>query len=564
MTGTCNFKKRHTIKAGGRPTHPLDRLEATFDESGDSSDALPFWQGPASVDPDDPKSWWFLFSAQLDRWQEFQGLQRMARGQSTYDYWRNKWEETQKINSWMAAQHRFIPETEDDWQRKWQQNKIYNENRTVVVLGHYRTFNNFVRYQDRSAEPQGFHEYVEAAKERLAAHEFTRSVELDNDLARQDSLMTWIEYLAYEYWWNDLYTGDVKRFASRHERAWQKVVGAGVLEEGETEDVIRTNSCALQDRDNHDKSKRAVAKAVSAVSAAEEAISTPNTSQASAGKLQQKLLEARSTLEAAKEREELLQRRSDLLIDFVHRTRAYSDAKRKAEEQRPLLRWILRQIPLIEMELSMPDVPRKNLMSKEGEKQGKESDETSEVAGSSVHGEQGSINKASKEQLPRRLGASTNLNHPNSVLPPAPVSSPSKLSTARLSTTEESDDTNGRAAKRSKGSRGDTLPVFKPRRSSRIAEREQRLGALASSILRTSTARPDTTEESDGAIARAVKRSRSGCEHPAPAGQPRRSSRIAERRQRLAPCPTLQPKPSKRKRASEPKKTVKKRSRGRA
>ncbi|CAJ2508691.1 Uu.00g137170.m01.CDS01 [Anthostomella pinea] len=55
------------------------------------------------------------------------------------------------------------------------------------------------RYYYRERGCQGFRDYVEAMRRRLAGHDFTQPFELDEDPKKQDRLTTWIEYLGYEY-----------------------------------------------------------------------------------------------------------------------------------------------------------------------------------------------------------------------------------------------------------------------------------------------------------------------------------------------------------------------------
>lgn len=83
-----------------------------------------------------------------------------------------------------------------------------------------------------------FAEYVEAARRRLAKHNFNEAFKLHENPKLQDDRVTWIEYLEFEYWWLDKYTGYVQHFQRQHDDAWKDLVASGVLRDGETEEDL--------------------------------------------------------------------------------------------------------------------------------------------------------------------------------------------------------------------------------------------------------------------------------------------------------------------------------------
>lgn len=85
---------------------------------------------------------------------------------------------------------------------------------------------------------------------------------------------------------------------------------------------------------------------------AQKAISDLRCSNLSHQESLQRLLAAQSKLDAAIKSLESIRKRNDLVSEFHRRTRTYQITKDQAEGRSILLRWILQQIPLIELELN--------------------------------------------------------------------------------------------------------------------------------------------------------------------------------------------------------------------
>jgi hypothetical protein len=350
------------VEAGGRPSHPLSRLDDIIKDPGEYREILSFWQGEFPK-----KDEWRVFSIQLRRWQDFQRLQRYARVQNGYDYWRSEWEDECKRHrlkhgdgpgSQTYLGRGVYEGTEAAWEHRWQHYKKYSDKRTLYVRG-YTPWWVFVQRKGRPIEGQGFPEYAEALKERLTRHGFTRTFQLEEDLARQDKMTTWIEYVGYEYWWYDQFTIS-ERGQQQHDEAWKRLVDSKVLKPGETEENLWGLEAGLRAAGDEEKAEKAVQSAISAVSSAERAASKSQKSRLSAEQLQQRLTTAQSTLEAAMKRHESIKRRNDLISEFCHQTRVFQIAKRDAERHGKLLRWMLQQLPLIEVELDASNVARIN------------------------------------------------------------------------------------------------------------------------------------------------------------------------------------------------------------
>lgn len=79
---------------------------------------------------------------QFSRWQDFRRLQRFARGQSVYDYWRSEWEDGRRchrIDGLKVTCNGREIYTEDDWDFDWQfTKKYYGDERILFVSGQYR------------------------------------------------------------------------------------------------------------------------------------------------------------------------------------------------------------------------------------------------------------------------------------------------------------------------------------------------------------------------------------------------------------------------------------------
>lgn len=177
------------------------------------------------LNPDDLGVFWHP----LERWREFQNWQGDNRGVSATDdenlaAFRN--EKRRHFESTGLGKMTTTPGFDETIEQMWQNAK------------HGRQWK-----QDNFREVRGgsFNEYVEAARRRLADHGFTEAFELLEEPKQQSERVTWIEYLEFEYWWLDRYTGSVQRYQEQHDAAWGKLVQSGVLRDGETEeDLLRS------------------------------------------------------------------------------------------------------------------------------------------------------------------------------------------------------------------------------------------------------------------------------------------------------------------------------------
>jgi hypothetical protein len=210
------------------------------------------------------------------------------------------------------------------------------------------------RKRQRSMREQGrFPAYCQQLQDRLRRHGFERPFQLVEDLERQDKLATWTEFLNYEYRKYDKHVNAAKRLQSRHDEAWEKLVDANVLKPFETEESLWVFGFGLESEET--EAEKAVESATSIVKSAEKDLlkaQSTGLSRRSLSLMEQKLSAARSKLAVTTELLEWIRKRCNLIRGFWHEAKPYRSAKREAEDKSILLRWILQQVPLIELELN--------------------------------------------------------------------------------------------------------------------------------------------------------------------------------------------------------------------
>ena len=232
-------------------------------------------------------------------------------------------------------------------------------------MGRWRDFR---RYQQYTREEGRFTQHCQRVQERLTKHGFERPYQLNADLDRQDRIATWIEFLNYEYQDYDKDMRFVKHHQPQYDKAWKELVGSQVLRPSETEDFICNIDSVFQHASERERAEKAVESAESAVTSAQNAITGPRRSNLSEKEAQRRLAAAQSKLDAAVKALQSIKRRDDLVYKFLKKTKlsqvtndgklkkTYVGTKHDAERRSILLRWILQQIPLIELELSQTKV----------------------------------------------------------------------------------------------------------------------------------------------------------------------------------------------------------------
>lgn len=289
-----------------------------------------------------------LTGDQFDRWQDFRRLQRFARGQSAYDYWRGQWEDARtryRIDGVKCTDRdgRDLY-SEKHWDFYWQKIQTdFGDHVVVYVSGSYCSWFLFVQRGRYIPEQRGFPEYVEALKERLAKHGFTRTFHLDKDPDRQDKLTTWIEYLGYEYWWLDQYT----------DKKAEERLDMNLFWVFETEDYLVADIHIGQLEKAKDNAEKRLESAKVAVMVLRRFLSELGYLQGSSSRLRQRLFNAEAKVERAVKEYNFIEKRYHRLIgDSSHMDRHNVIKNANTTCQSILLQSLVKEVPLIELELN--------------------------------------------------------------------------------------------------------------------------------------------------------------------------------------------------------------------
>ncbi|KAK2801517.1 hypothetical protein FQN50_007733 [Emmonsiellopsis sp. PD_5] len=495
------------LSAGGRPSYPLSVLEDIVENPGEYRDILSFWQTLESSGPDDFR----VFSRQLYRWKDFQRLQKFARGGTLYDNWRGHWEESRKRPNFTDYPRKPTPPDvhEKNWEYWFGRLKEWHKDDEVIMVALYHlTWDSFVG-QNAPGVNGRFALYAKAIKERLTKHGFTRTFQLDEDLARQDRLTTWVEYLAFEYYFYDMFALS-KREQQFIRDEWQKLVDSKVLRPHDTEEFICSIEAGYQEINEEKRAKEAVDFAKSAVTLAQEA--TPNLQNQSGPGLHQ----LQAQLDAAEKEYASVKRRNHLINkEFVKKTKKLRIRREKAEQYAKLVRWILQQFPLIELELkdsnttencsssrAHSDLHGGNRTDRASEKcpTGKRSDtgDNSTISDRKSRNASASQGKSAlkrsrdmtEEEHPSKRTKHSNANRGDPYPRPyIPKDSSTTKNDSKATTTRKTSQPSGRHPTERRGQspafddkKTSTVPSPPLRRSTRIAQREQLLqGAIDSS-----------------------------------------------------------------------------------
>ncbi|KLJ13206.1 hypothetical protein EMPG_11860 [Blastomyces silverae] len=333
------------IKAGGRPSYPLSLLVDIVKDPGEYSEIFSFWQLPHERDN------WTIFVEQLSRWKGFLRVQKFARGESVYDSWRRFWDDSR--DSLNILDDRRIPDDEDEADREsyFDYLKENHGDDEVILAGNSHLGWDAYVGQDTPGTDGRFSTYANAIKERLTIHGFARTIELYEDLTRQDKLTTWAEYLAFEYYWYD-YLAPSKAQQQFIDDAWKKLVESKALSPTDTQESLCSAESASERSNRLEQAEKAVESAKHAVIRAQKATSARRyPHKISAEEPPPDLLKAQQQLNVAEKEYTSIKKRNDHIVEFVRNTKHLRIKKRNADHHGKLVQWVLRQFPLIEREL---------------------------------------------------------------------------------------------------------------------------------------------------------------------------------------------------------------------
>ncbi|KAH7317095.1 hypothetical protein B0I35DRAFT_355028 [Stachybotrys elegans] len=323
------------INDGGRPLYSIDLLEDVLSRPADFDDLLKPWH---LVGSNERRK---AFSSQLERWESFREWQHDNRGIEEdeeryfpeYIDQRRTFFERQGAGKWFAgldsASLRDLWEGELErrsWRRSW------------------------------CKEPDGttFTSYCQSVKRRLSRHGVKRSLSLRKSPRHQDRLMTWLEYLNFEYWWFDRFNEPYEKLKPDNDQAWQKLLGLDLLKSHETEDYCHSVLSAFQ----HDREEEEAVKQVEDLM--EEAREVWDLTHKhpehydTDERIDMKVC-ATERLQTAQKRLHHIRRRNKEVANYVQATRDYHDAKKNVVRHRLLVEWVLGQILVIEAEMKKDD-----------------------------------------------------------------------------------------------------------------------------------------------------------------------------------------------------------------
>ena len=332
------------LKDGGRPVYPISQLERVSQKPEVHCELLqPFWGYPR-----DPRCPWLVFKRQLRRWRDFRKWQIDNRGLEDDD----------------GGFPAYIAKMKTVYAKYRYTEGLAKVDPTYLESGWEddRRVRRWQRHHQREKGCNGFLDYVDAVKRRLARHGFTRPFQLLEDPQQQDALTTWIEYLGFEYWWLDRHQDSVNRLEPDYNERWQQMVVLKVLKPHETKDFIRTTPSSMERGREQDQAW--TMKVAAEAEAKRLRLRTPADLErmcVSEEEHVRVLQAAKAKAAVAHERYESTKRRVDIITSFIRATFDYEDAKRNAACHAALVQWVADQIPLIEAELRRSPMPDSRL-----------------------------------------------------------------------------------------------------------------------------------------------------------------------------------------------------------
>ncbi|KAL3962948.1 hypothetical protein ACCO45_004471 [Purpureocillium lilacinum] len=329
------------VKDGGRPIYQISLIEDVCRNPEEYREMLwPFWDYTRGTQLS-----WLVFQRQQKRWRDFRRWQVDNRGLEDEDGGFPAFVDMMKRLYAKDESTGELARLEAD--PSWLKSEWLHDQRK---RGRQRRW-----HRERGCN--GFSDYVDAVKRRLARHGFTQPFQLQEDPKLQDKLTTWIEYLCFEYWWLDRYTDSIKRLKPDHDRRWQELVDKKIPKPHETQEFIRTTPSSMQRQRDDDQAWKAK-MAAEAEAKRVYFLTQKDSSRLSIPeeKRKQMLLVATKKIVAAKKLYESTKQRNDLVTNFIRETFAYVGAKRDAAGHAALTQWVLEQVALVEAESVQPNM----------------------------------------------------------------------------------------------------------------------------------------------------------------------------------------------------------------
>ncbi|KAM3555457.1 hypothetical protein MY1884_005578 [Beauveria asiatica] len=198
---------------------------------------------------------------------------------------------------------------------------------------------------------QGFHEYIQDVKRRLARHGIPPPYTLDEDPNKQDKLTTWLEYLNYEYWWLDVYARDIKRLGIEREEFWQELVDSELLKPGETKHFICNDESKKGREVEHNRARKAVHRETFNVEIV-KSLTRKDAELSDIPEAERKLMleRAEGALHDANQQLQQARERCHLMSQFACATKMCDFEKDSAACQYIVVKWITSQLSALRTE----------------------------------------------------------------------------------------------------------------------------------------------------------------------------------------------------------------------
>ncbi|KAJ3567270.1 hypothetical protein NPX13_g6827 [Xylaria arbuscula] len=218
--------------------------------------------------------------------------------------------------------------------RHWQvQNRTVSHHSDLDVTTILGTFVTKFRHGSMS---------YEAGLEELFAHyNVTHPYRIHQDPETQDKMTTWLEYVACAYSCHHMLELRVEREKPAYDTAWQFLLEKGVVKASDTRKSAFNREAISQHQRYMDQAWAAVESAKAALLSAQQNEATNREGSCI----------AQSELDAAQEALAALYMRERYVGGFFTDSRAFFNAETSLECSSNQLRWILEQIPLIELEM---------------------------------------------------------------------------------------------------------------------------------------------------------------------------------------------------------------------
>ena len=326
---------KELVQMGGRPLYLIDDIGNVLDDLERYREMLRPWQEWPHV-----LNAHRLFRKQLQRWEDFRKWQNDNRGLEDDDdggylafVERQKSLMEDQVDTLLAiieSDPSFLKRGWDGLQEQRRQHRLIH----------------------REHDCHSFHDYFEAAKQRLLRHNFTGPIQFDKDPKKQNKLTTWIEYLEYECWWLDRYIHSIENCRPDYDKAWQELVDLKVLKPHETQEYLRTVTSYNAQQREVDQATEDVKREMSdaeriymKIYKDPEGVHIPPRECISMMKA------VTGRLRAAKARRHSVWMRSCYISTYLDKTSHYMYLKREAARQELLVEQIMGQIPLVEAEM---------------------------------------------------------------------------------------------------------------------------------------------------------------------------------------------------------------------